>query len=927
MDTGPRWLAVVTAALLLTACGSEDRGTPPDSGSPIDAGDDSGNPSDLSCLNMVPLRLWTTDPSAVAMLYRIETCAGETVVLYPREGESVFDYYSLTENGSPLSSEASPAVDRSGAQRAYVNLLLDFSGSTRPITADLLASARAFVEALLAESDRVWIGIEIFDGRSNVVTIQRPTPDLAELQAALAGLATYDDPLADVAATNLHGAIAGSVENLQRWQGRIVSRNGDGIATSGYVVAFTDGRDTADRVSVDVAAASVAQARTAVGTEDLANVQTYAVALQGADYTPEARSSLLQVLGGEQRYLYEGSLSDLSARFRGLARRIAEQTSATHLLKYCSAARSGMRTVELGVLPSRGNARNTISFRFTADGFAPGCGAFLGTTCGERECGGFNCGACDDRSETCDIPAGRCVNDCVGAGLCSGESLTNDLGYELTCGGGFISSCAGSCIDTSGDPVNCGSCGNVCAPGSTCELGACRAPTPPDGGVPMTDGGVPGMDGGVVAFDGAAPGMDGGVIAMDGGVEPGDMGASPSDLGAVTDAGFSPEMGSGGDMGIAMDMSISPDMGGTVPICGNGVRDIGEKCDRTPGCGCTPAAASCVEADCDTLPACGNGTVDVGEQCDPAPAMSPPGSWDADGCQSDCFKQQSLIVNSLSIDRAMGCDYSGDGVPDNSFGAAYGTALGFLNGQLDDALSNGQAILLLSMVGLDNPMSDTGVRVGWITGRDGDMNAMNNFSGSANFFADADAIGRDGDPVTSFSSTIAGERLSGGPDDVILPIAGLFPLDLRQARISGTVTSSGSDVTGIAAGLICGAIPVSSVANQPNTLGMVGGMVPVPCDPSVVETTLGDVLVGGASIFGITLGPAQPDVDLDGDGLERYEVDSTGPFGCQAVISACIDGDGTRIPGHACTGDARMADGFSAGLPFTAVGANIIGVR
>jgi cysteine-rich repeat protein len=361
--------------------------------------------------------------------------------------------------------------------------------------------------------------------------------------------------------------------------------------------------------------------------------------------------------------------------------------------------------------------------------------------------------------------------------------------------------------------------------------------------------------------------------------------------------------------------------------CGNGVRDVGERCDRTPGCGCAPGGAACAEADCDTLSGCGNGTVEAGEQCDPTPAMSPAGSWDEDGCQSDCFTQQSLIVNSLSIDRAMGCDYSGDGMPDNSFGAAFGTALGFLNGQLDDALSNGQFILLLSMVGLDNPMSDTGVRVGWITGTDGDMNAMNNFSGSANFFADADAIGPDGDPVTSFGSTIVGGRVSGGPEDVTLPIAGLFPLDLRQGRINGMVMSSGSDVTGIRSGLLCGAIPVTTIAGLPNFLGMVGGMAPVPCDDTVAETTLGDVLVGGTSVFGINIGPAQPDVDLDGDGLEFYEVDDSGPFGCQAVISACIDGDGTRIAGHDCPGDARMADGWSAGLPFTAVGANIVGVR
>ncbi len=172
-------------------------------------------------------------------------------------------------------------------------------------------------------------------------------------------------------------------------------------------------------------------------------------------------------------------------------------------------------------------------------------------------------------------------------------------------------------------------------------------------------------------------------------------------------------------------------------------------------------------------------------------------------------------------------------------------------------------------------------------------------------------------------------RVSGGPEDVTLPIAGLFPLDLRQGRISGTVMSSGGDVTGVTAGLLCGAIPVTTIAGLPNFLDMIGGGAPPspPCDDAVASTNLGDVLLGGKTLFGINIGPAQPDVDLDGDGLEFYVIDESGPFGCQAVVTACIDGDGTRIEGHDCTSDRRMADGWSAGLPFTAVGANIVGVR
>jgi hypothetical protein len=301
---------------------------------PTDARDVT-NPPDLNCLNMIPLRLWSTDPSAVAMLYRIETCEGETVIFNPSAGESVFDYYSLTENGSSLSSEAVPDVDLSGAQRAYVTLLLDFSSSTRPVETELLASARAFVDALLAARERVWVGIEIFDGRAEPVTVQQPTPDIAELRAAIDALAGRSDPLAEEGSTNLNGAIASSVQSLQDRQQRVMDRNQLGIVTSGYLVTFTDGRDTSNLALRETATSAVAMARDAAGaTGSLGNVQTYAVALNdAADYTPEARADLLAILGDDTRWLSEGALSELDERFAELAQRIAQQTEGTHLLK------------------------------------------------------------------------------------------------------------------------------------------------------------------------------------------------------------------------------------------------------------------------------------------------------------------------------------------------------------------------------------------------------------------------------------------------------------------------------------------------------------------------------------------------------------------------------------------------------------------
>lgn len=63
----------------------------------------------------------------------------------------------------------------------------------------------------------------------------------------------------------------------------------------------------------------------------------------------------------------------------------------------------------------------------------------------------------------------------------------------------------------------------------------------------------------------------------------------------------------------------------------------------------------------------------------------------------------------------------------------------------------------------------------------------------------------------------------------------------------------------------------------------------------------------------------QPDIDLDGDGLETVQVDSDG-------ILSCTDGDGvTVVEGAQCACDERMADGFSFVLLLEMRGAVLLG--
>lgn len=55
----------------------------------------------------------------------------------------------------------------------------------------------------------------------------------------------------------------------------------------------------------------------------------------------------------------------------------------------------------------------------------------------------------------------------------------------------------------------------------------------------------------------------------------------------------------------------------------------------------------------------------------------------------------------------------------------------------------------------------------------------------------------------------------------------------------------------------------------------------------------------------------QPDLDLDGDGLESFE-DTDG----DGVIDRCTDGDGDAVDGVDCPADGRFADGYDLRLRF-----------
>ncbi len=343
--------------------------------------------------------------------------------------------------------------------------------------------------------------------------------------------------------------------------------------------------------------------------------------------------------------------------------------------------------------------------------------------------------------------------------------------------------------------------------------------------------------------------------------------------------------------------------------CGNNVRDIhiGEVCDD----GNTMGGDSCA-ADCRALPACGNDTVDTNEQCDDGNTET------FDSCGADCYSELGMPLMTASLGTATeGCDFSGDGRPDNALGRVLAPVAGLLQGQVQMGLRDRAA---LWVQGLDDRTgtADSRVQVGWI-----------GLMAGTPFRVDPATIDADtGAPIVSFAGSIAASRFRGGPEDVSIPL-GPFPLQFKQANLEATFVTTDGRVSSATNGLLCGGVQVNTFGAIPLDLlfdqlgGAVGIELPTPeaCEVGV-NPTLADLFVGGGSLVIFTLNGVQPDIDVDGDGLEYFEV--SGGSGCQAVITACIDGDGRRIEGHDCILDPRIADGISAAVKFTARTATIV---
>lgn len=250
----------------------------------------------------------------------------------------------------------------------------------------------------------------------------------------------------------------------------------------------------------------------------------------------------------------------------------------------------------------------------------------------------------------------------------------------------------------------------------------------------------------------------------------------------------------------------------------------------------------------------------------------------------------SFLSFSSSLSSAF--DLDGDDTPDNNIGSY----INFVNALVHDDVATGKLRLLVeqrtaSVEAGEEPTTTLIAYEGVDTDEPAD--ASDDFTGREPFYFTRDSVVA---PACAPRTAIPGTWVDGSftgalaRADIPLGSLGTWPLHASRFELSFAPAEVGLEVTG----------------------GRIGGVLPI-CQSSRLSSPFGNNVLW--TFLTLTL---QPDVDLDGDGLERIEFNSLG-------IQYCVDGDGTEIAGAACTCGEAIADGFSMLITARAVGAEIIG--
>ena len=281
--------------------------------------------------------------------------------------------------------------------------------------------------------------------------------------------------------------------------------------------------------------------------------------------------------------------------------------------------------------------------------------------------------------------------------------------------------------------------------------------------------------------------------------------------------------------------------------------------------------------------------LDGGHGDAPIDAAGPDAELDRSKCTSSL--SPSFIANSLIVPPpSVGFDLNGDGNPDNLLG-------NLRNAGLNDALrmqTQKQPYVLVTIENLTDPQNAPNVQPVIYLGVDADGDPSNDFSGMGSFWFTLSSV--DATNCRPLAILPAGAMVNGHfeamADHALVPL-NFAAFDIRRAHVTGDIAPDLSSLSNV---LVGGAATPCKLSETPQTL---------------TNQSMLDLLAG---TYGL-----QPDIDLDGDGLETFVASPS------AGVYACIDASGTRIDGKTCACDPRIADGFSLALEVTAVKAMLLG--
>jgi hypothetical protein len=281
----------------------------------------------------------------------------------------------------------------------------------------------------------------------------------------------------------------------------------------------------------------------------------------------------------------------------------------------------------------------------------------------------------------------------------------------------------------------------------------------------------------------------------------------------------------------------------------------------------------------------------------PPDAPGPPDvAFDPNACPTSYGPAAIVNTFALANSAANAFDLDGDGTGDNSLAPT----ASLINGGIMDDLTTGNFRLMAEVRMLDDATltDDPEIAIVAYSAVDTDVpvNAADDFSHSEAFwFALSSVDPMDCTPRSVLNGSISGGMASSLGDPALpLVISGFGAVTIGKPRFTGNVST---DTAGfdIMTGHLGGAIPTCPLQN----------MTKVPLGMNALHALTGFLMI-------------QPDIDLDGDGIEQVQADSGG-------IIQCIDGDGTVIAGATCGCDPKIVDGYSAVFDFTAVGASVSG--